>query len=83
MDYLHWGRHCAYMELSLKTFQQFDEVNFHSPTLFLRLILYLFMAVLGLHCCLGFSVVGASGSCFLVAVRGLLIAVASLVEHRL
>jgi len=40
------------------------------------------MAVLGLHCCAGFSLVVESGSCSLAAGQGLLIAVASLsAEH--
>ena len=48
------------------------------------LFIYLFLAVLGLRCCEGFSLVVVSRSYFLVAVHGLLIAVASLVaEHRL
>ena len=43
----------------------------------------LFLAVLGLHCYAGFSVVVASGGFFLVPVCGLLVAVPSLVvEHR-
>ena len=42
----------------------------------------LFLAVLGLRCCMGFSLGGASGGCSLVAVRRLLIVVASLAaEH--
>ena len=42
------------------------------------------MAVLGLGCCVGFSLVVASGGYALVAERGLLNVVASLVaEHRL
>ena len=46
--------------------------------------MYLFLIVLGLHCCQGFSLVADSGGDSLVAVRRLLIAVASLVvEHRL
>ena len=46
--------------------------------------MYVFLAVLGLHCCEGFSVVVASGGYFLVVVCGLLIEVASLVaEHGL
>ena len=48
--------------------------------------LFLLLAVLGLCCCEGlyFSVVAASGGSSLVAVRGLLIAMVSLVaEHRL
>ena len=44
----------------------------------------LFLAVLGLHCCVGFSLVAVNGGYSLVAVHGLLTAVASLVgEHRL
>ena len=40
------------------------------------------LAVLGLHCCVGFSLVAASGGYSLVVVRRLLVAVASLVvEH--
>ena len=48
------------------------------------LFIYLFLAVLGLHCCAwAFSSCGERGLLF-VAVRGLLIAVASLVaEHGL
>ena len=45
---------------------------------------YLFLAVLGLFCCVGFSLVAASGGYSPVAVLRLLIAVASLVaEHGL
>lgn len=44
---------------------------------------YLFLAVLGLHCCVGLSLVSACGSYSLVEVHKLLTAVASLVaEHR-
>ena len=39
----------------------------------------LFLAVLGLHCCAGFSLVSGSRGCSLVAEPGLLIVVASLV----
>ena len=49
---------------------------------FIYLFIYLFLAVLGLHCCVGFSVVAASGS-YSVAVPRILIGGASLVEHRL
>ena len=46
--------------------------------------MYLFLAVLGLHRCPGFSLVAASGGYSLVLIPGLLIAVASLVaKHRL
>ena len=45
---------------------------------------YLFLAALGPQCCSGFSAVAASRSYSLIAVRGLLIAVASLVvKHQL
>ena len=44
--------------------------------------IYLFMAVLGLRCCLGFFLVVTSRELLFVAIRGLLIAVASLAaEH--
>ena len=51
---------------------------------FKKIFIYSFLAVLGLHCCTrAFSSCGEQGL-LLVAVRGLLIAVASLVvEHRL
>ena len=39
---------------------------------------YLFLALRGLHCCVGFSLVVASGIYSLVVVLGLLIAAASL-----
>ena len=45
------------------------------------LFIYLFLAVLGLHCCLGFSLVAVSGGCSVVAVCGLLIEVVSLVDR--
>ena len=47
-------------------------------------IFYLFLAVLGLHCCAGFSLVAASRGYSLVTAHKLLIVVASLVvEHGL
>ena len=46
------------------------------------MFIYLFLAVLGLRCCTGFSLVAVSGGCSLVAVHGLLIAVASFVVKR-
>ena len=46
--------------------------------------MYLFLAVPGLHCCLGFSLVAASGGHPPAAVLGLLAVVAPLVaQHRL
>ena len=45
-------------------------------------IIYLFWAVLGLHCCAGFSRGAASGGSSLVAVFRVLVATASLsAEH--
>ena len=46
------------------------------------LLIILFLALLGLSCCVGFSLVAASRGSTLV-VPGLPITVASLVEHRL
>ena len=45
---------------------------------FLKMCIYLFLAVLGLRCCTGFSLVAVSGGYSLVAVLELLIAMASL-----
>ena len=52
------------------------------PVMWRSFLIYLFLAALGLHCCVrAFSSCGKQGLLF-VAVRGLLIAVASLVaEH--
>ena len=51
---------------------------------FFNNFMYLFLAVLGLHCCMGFSTVLGSGVSFLVVLLGLLTVVASPVaEHRL
>ena len=48
------------------------------------LIIYLLLTVLGLRCCVGFSLAVASGVCSLVAGLGLLLAVAALImEHQL
>ena len=49
--------------------------------LFFFHFIYLFLAVVGLCCCAGFSLAVMSGSYPLVAVRRLLIAVAALVVH--
>ena len=59
--------------------------DFSSNILFLILFIYLFLAVLGLHCCVGFFLlVAASGGYSQVAGCRLLFAMASLVaEHRL
>ena len=54
-------------------------VSISSPLYFLNCIYLLFLAVRGLHCCVGFSLVVESGGYSLAAVRGLLTAVVSLV----
>ena len=61
--------------------------NTHTHTHTQFLLIYLFLAVLSLHCCIDFSLVAVSGGQgrsqpTLVAVCGLLIAVASLVMER-
>ena len=51
---------------------------------FLKQIMFLFLAVLGLRCCTGFSLVVVSRGYSLIATHGLLIAVVSLAaEHQL
>ena len=51
---------------------------------FCSFLIYLFLVVLGLHCCMGFSLAVASRGCSLVTVSLLLVVVASLaVEHKL
>ena len=49
---------------------------------FKQLFVHLFLAVLGLSCCAGFSVVAVSGGCSLFAVHGLLTTLASLATER-
>ena len=49
--------------------------------LYIIVFIYLFWAVLGLPCCIGFCLLVASRGYCLVALHGLLRAVASLVEH--
>ena len=48
-----------------------------------KLCIYLFLTVLGLCCCMGFSLVGVSGGLLFTAVCRLLIVVACLLEHGL
>ena len=57
-------------------------VQFLNLSCLFVLKIYLFMAMLGLHCCEGFPLVAASRGYPLIAVLRLLIAVTSLVEHR-
>ena len=53
-----------------------------APNFFFNNSVYLFMAVLGLHCCMVFSLVGVNKGSSLVEVAGFFIALASLVaEH--
>ena len=60
------------------------KLDYARTLLFLNfLFIYLFLATLGLHCCMGFSPVAVSQGYSLAVVPRLLIAVASLVaEHR-
>ena len=53
------------------------------PFFFFFNFIYLFLAVLDLRCCAGFSLAAASKAYSPVVMCGLLIAVTSLVEHRL
>ena len=53
------------------------------PFSFLGSVFCFVLPVLGLRCLMGLALVEVSGRHSLVAVHGLLIAVASLVEHRL
>ena len=73
------------MNLDVQTpLQVWEILTILSLFFFKKLFIYLSLAVLGLSCCVGFSLVVTSGGYSLVAVCGLLIAVASLVvEHRL
>ena len=50
---------------------------------FIYFFLIIYLAVMGLHCCAGFSLIVVGGSRSLVVVHGLLTIVASLVELRL
>ena len=52
-------------------------VNMSKLVFFIKKIF--FLAVLALHCCVGFSLVMMHGGCSLVAVHGLLLVVTSLV----
>ena len=52
---------------TLQFFNDLLKINF--------IYVFVYLAVVGL-CCVGFSVIAASGSCSLVATQGLLIAVA-------
>ena len=62
------------MEIDVHT----QPLNTSFPNFFLS---YLFMAVLGLCCCVGFSLVAVSWVYTLVIVHGLLVAVVSLVAE--
>ena len=61
-----------------------EELNFILIYFFILNFIYLFLSVLDISCCMGFSLVNKSGGYSLVVVNGPLIAVASLVsEHGL
>ena len=66
----------------MMTFKTYIKINI--LIFLINYFIYLFLAALGLHCCVrAFSSCGEQGLLFVV-VRGLLVAVASLVaEHRL
>ena len=49
----------------------------------LTLVFNLFLAVLGLHCCVGFSLVVVNGLILFIMLYGLLTATASLLEQRM
>ena len=70
--------------LIISTFTQ-DPLDIHSLFHFVTYLLFiLFLAVLGLHCCAGFSLAAVSEGYSLAAVHRLLIAVAPLVaKHSL
>ena len=51
---------------------------FHFSIVFYIILFYLFLAVLGLRCCMGFSLAAENGDYSLDVVHGLLIAVTSL-----
>ena len=55
-------------------------VELFFPNLFLNKFIYLFLVVLGLHCCVGSSLVAGSRGQLFVAVHRLLTAVASLLQ---
>ena len=78
---------CSYQNLMILEYANLGketEIQQSQGFFFFFLILFLFLAVLGLHCCTqAFSSCSELGLPF-IAVRGLLIAVASLIaEHRL
>jgi len=78
--WIWWGLLLAEVSLILLTASWH---SFHWGFFFFLIIvfIYLFWAVLGLPCCIGFCLVVASRGCSPVALHGLLMAVASLVEH--
>ena len=57
-------------------------VFFDSLFFFFLRFIYLFMAMLDLHCCSGFSLGTVSRGCSVIVVHRLLIAVASLVAEQ-
>ena len=84
LTYRNETNFCILISYSKILLYLFIDSNRFLKQIFLKLITYLVLAVLGLHCrTQAFSSSGEQGLLF-AAVRGLLIAVASLVaEHRL
>ena len=64
-------------------YRDLNHTDQHSPTL-LKKVLFIdwFMAILGLHCCAGFSLAVAGGGSSLLMVCWLLIPMASLVAEQ-
>ena len=73
-----------YFNLSRLVVLKLQHYQNHLQSFLKNDLIYIFVAVLGLHCCTGFSLVAARGGYYLVVTSRLLIAAASLVvEHRL
>ena len=86
IDLVHKFLMRFYQELSSITSHELLNFSKSQYSFFLNLfiILFYFLALLGLHCCVAFSLVAVSRGSSLVSVRELLIAVAALAaEHRL
>lgn len=78
---IHCGL-CDICDLSGLFHPRILAVGVFTSFLFLMLLMYLFVAVLGLCCCVGFSLAAASRGYSLVVVLGLFIAVVSLAAEQ-
>ena len=82
----HWDHLASFEEqltpLSAGCNWSVCNTNIRLSVFFKGFYLFSLLAVLGLHCCSGSSLVVVSGANSLVLVRGLLIVVASLVAER-